>query len=99
MEATIYLLLEGSACIANLLPDGPLLIIFRPKTPLTPVFKPRIVELSISAIAEEWLSMDGVKRFTCLKEDSGIMAQRKRHRKNRTGSFSDDSIGYMRRYM
>jgi hypothetical protein len=22
MEATIYLLLEGSACIANLLPDG-----------------------------------------------------------------------------
>jgi hypothetical protein len=23
MEATIYLLLEGSACIANLLPDGP----------------------------------------------------------------------------
>jgi hypothetical protein len=23
MEATIYLLLEGSACIANLLPSGP----------------------------------------------------------------------------
>jgi hypothetical protein len=23
MDATIYLLLEGSACIANLLPNGP----------------------------------------------------------------------------
>ena len=41
----------------------PLLIIFSPKTPLTPVFKPGIVELSISAIAEEWLSMDCAKRF------------------------------------
>jgi hypothetical protein len=47
MEATIYLLLEGSACIANLLPDGPAADSLSPKTPLTPVFKPRIVELSI----------------------------------------------------
>jgi len=76
-----------------------LLIIFSPKASLTPVFKPGIVELSISAIAEDWLSMDCVKRFKRLEEDSGIMAQRKRHRKNRTGSFSDDPIGYMRRYM
>jgi hypothetical protein len=36
MEATIYLLLEGSACIANLLPDGPLLIIFSPKDAANP---------------------------------------------------------------
>jgi hypothetical protein len=45
MEATIYLLLEGSTCIANLLPLVQLLIIFSPKTPLTPVFKPRVIEL------------------------------------------------------
>ena len=76
-----------------------LLTIFSLKTPLTPVFKPGTVELSIAAIVEESLGMDCVKRFKRLREESGIMAQRKRHRKNRTGSFSDDPIGYMRRYM
>ena len=99
MEATIYLLLEGSACIANLLPDGSAADYLSAKDAANPCVKPGIVELSISAIVEEWLGMDCVKRFKRLNEDSGIMAQWIRHRKNRTGSFSDDPIGYMRRYM
>jgi len=50
-----------------------LLISFSPKTPLTLVFKPRIVEPAISEVGENRLDIDCVKSFKRSEKDSGIM--------------------------
>jgi hypothetical protein len=50
-----------------------LLIIFSPQTPLTPVFKRRIVDLRDLSSRIRVLSTDCVKSFELLKEDAGIM--------------------------
>ena len=73
MEATIYLLLEGSACIANLLPNASSAEYLFAKDAANPYVYASTSRTQQSHSRIRVLSTDCVKSFESLKEDSGIM--------------------------
>ena len=73
MEATIYLLLEGSGCIANLLPNTLAAEHIFAKDAANPCVYASDSRLHALSSRIRELSTDCVKSFELLKEDAGIM--------------------------